>query len=167
MVENVLRLQLRDETSGVHEALHRHPEFIALQAGRLDAAGQRGLMSRIGAFYAALDPRMARMTHLVEDIGYAYRPRSPLFPEISPRSAPLPQIDTLSATMILVVTGVGSLIHIYAIGYMHGDKDFNRFFAYLNLLLFFMLILVTGNNYLMLFVGWEGVGLCRFKQVFS
>ncbi len=75
------------------------------------------------------------------------------------------QIDTLSITMLLVVTGVGSLIHIYAIGYMHGDPDFSRFFTYMNLFLFFMLILVTGNNYLMLFVGWEGVGLCSFLLI--
>lgn len=75
------------------------------------------------------------------------------------------QIDTLSVTMLLVVTGVGSLIHIYAIGYMHGDPDFSRFFTYINLFLFFMLILVTGNNYLMLFVGWEGVGLCSFLLI--
>lgn len=75
------------------------------------------------------------------------------------------QIDTLSVTMMLVVTGVGSLIHIYAIGYMHGDPNFSRFFSYLNLFLFFMLILVAGNNYLMLFVGWEGVGLCSFLLI--
>ena len=75
------------------------------------------------------------------------------------------QIDTLSSVMLLVVTGVGSLIHIYAIGYMHGDPNFSRFFTYLNLFLFFMLILVTGSSYLMLFVGWEGVGLCSFLLI--
>jgi NADH-quinone oxidoreductase subunit L len=75
------------------------------------------------------------------------------------------QIDTLSVTMMLVVAGVGSLIHIYAIGYMHGDPDFSRFFAYMNLFLFFMLILVTANNYLVLFVGWEGVGLCSYLLI--
>ncbi len=75
------------------------------------------------------------------------------------------QIDSLAVVMVLVVTGVGSLIHIYAIGYMHGDPDFSRFFAYMNLFLFFMLILVTGNNYLVLFVGWEGVGLCSYLLI--
>jgi NADH-quinone oxidoreductase subunit L len=75
------------------------------------------------------------------------------------------RVDTLSVTMMLVVTGVGSLIHIYAIGYMQGDPRFARFFAYLNLFFFFMLILVSGNNFLMLFVGWEGVGLCSFLLI--
>jgi NADH-quinone oxidoreductase subunit L len=75
------------------------------------------------------------------------------------------QVDTLSVAMMLVVTGVGSLIHIYAIGYMHGDPNFSRFFAYFNLFIFFMLILVSGSSYLMLFVGWEGVGLCSFLLI--
>ena len=75
------------------------------------------------------------------------------------------QVDTLSVTMMLVVTGVGSLIHIYAIGYMHGDPDFSRFFAYLNLFIFFMLILVSGSSYLVMFVGWEGVGLCSYLLI--
>ena len=75
------------------------------------------------------------------------------------------RVDTLSVTMMLVVTGIGTLIHIYAIGYMHGDSRFPRFFVYLNLFLFFMLILVTGNNFLMMFVGWEGVGLCSFLLI--
>ncbi len=75
------------------------------------------------------------------------------------------RVDTLSVTMMLVVTGVGSLIHIYARGYMHGDNKFPLFFAYLNMFLMFMLILVTGNNLLMLFVGWEGVGLCSYLLI--
>lgn len=75
------------------------------------------------------------------------------------------RVDSLSVTMLLVVTGVGSLIHIYSVGYMHGDPGFSRFFAYLNMFLFFMLILVTANNYLMLFVGWEGVGLCSYLLI--
>jgi NADH-quinone oxidoreductase subunit L len=75
------------------------------------------------------------------------------------------QIDTLSVAMMLVVTGVGSIIHIYSIGYMHGDPNYSRYFTYLNLFLFFMLILVAGSNYLVLFVGWEGVGLCSFLLI--
>jgi NADH-quinone oxidoreductase subunit L len=75
------------------------------------------------------------------------------------------QIDTLSVTMMLVITGVGSIIHIYSIGYIHGDPNYSRYFTYLNLFLFFMLILVAGSNYLVLFVGWEGVGLCSFLLI--
>jgi NADH-quinone oxidoreductase subunit L len=75
------------------------------------------------------------------------------------------RVDTLSVTMMLVVSGVGSLIHIYAIGYMHGDPNFSRFFAYFNLFIFFMLILVSGSTYLVLFVGWEGVGLSSFLLI--
>jgi NADH-quinone oxidoreductase subunit L len=75
------------------------------------------------------------------------------------------QIDHLSIIMMLVITGVGSLIHIYSIGYMHGDEGFNRFFAYLNLFVFFMLLLVMANNYVLLFVGWEGVGLCSYLLI--
>lgn len=75
------------------------------------------------------------------------------------------RVDTLSVTMMLVVTGVGSLIHLYAMGYMQGDERFSRFFAYLNTFLAFMLILITGNNLLVMFVGWEGVGLCSFLLI--
>ena len=72
------------------------------------------------------------------------------------------RLDALSAVMILVVTGVGALIHVYAIGYMEGDPRFGRFFAYLNLFVFFMLLLVLADNYALLYVGWEGVGLCSY-----
>jgi NADH-quinone oxidoreductase subunit L len=78
-------------------------------------------------------------------------------------------VDPLSAVMILVVTGVGSLIHIYSIGYMEDDhrddKGYPRFFAYLNLFTFSMLCLVLGENLLLLFVGWEGVGLCSYLLI--
>ena len=74
-------------------------------------------------------------------------------------------IDPLSSTMLLVVTGVGLLIHIYSIGYMHGDERFPRFFAYLNLFMASMLILVLANNVLLLYVGWEGVGLCSYLLI--
>ena len=73
--------------------------------------------------------------------------------------------DRLSAIMTLVVTGVGSVIHIYSTGYMHDDKSFGRFFAYLNLFLFFMLLLVLGRSMLVLFVGWEGVGLASYLLI--
>jgi NADH:ubiquinone oxidoreductase subunit 5 (subunit L)/multisubunit Na+/H+ antiporter MnhA subunit len=75
------------------------------------------------------------------------------------------RVDTLTGNMLLVVTGVGTLIHIYSVGYIHGDPKATRFFAYLNMFLAFMLILVTGNNLLMMFVGWEGVGLCSFLLI--
>src|SRR5579884_301358 len=74
-------------------------------------------------------------------------------------------IDQLSGLMIMVVTGVGFLIHVYSIGYMHEDPGFYRFFAYLNLFMFSMLTLVLANNYLLMFVGWEGVGLCSYLLI--
>jgi len=75
------------------------------------------------------------------------------------------QLDPLSMVMILVVTGVSFIIHIYAIGYMHGDRGFRRFFIYLNLFVFSMLLLVMSNNFLLMFVGWEGVGLCSYLLI--
>jgi len=74
-------------------------------------------------------------------------------------------LDPLSALMILVVTGVGTLIHLYSIGYMHGEEGFYRYFSYLNLFVFSMLMLVLGNNALVMFVGWEGVGLCSYLLI--
>jgi NADH-quinone oxidoreductase subunit L len=74
-------------------------------------------------------------------------------------------VDRLSAVMLLVVTGVGLLIHIYSIGYMGHEGGYYRFFAYMNLFMFFMLTLVLANNYLLMFVGWEGVGLCSYLLI--
>src|SRR5205807_4770689 len=71
-------------------------------------------------------------------------------------------LDPLSSIMILVITGIGFLIHVYSTGYMAHDNGFYRFFGYLNLFVFFMLMLVLANNYVLLFVGWEGVGLCSY-----
>ena len=75
------------------------------------------------------------------------------------------QIDQLSLLMMTIITGVGSLIHLYSAGYMSHDDGFGKFFAFLNLFLFFMLILVMGSNYVMMFIGWEGVGLCSYLLI--
>ena len=74
-------------------------------------------------------------------------------------------VDRLTVVMLLVVTFVGSLIHIYSIGYMAHEGGYYRFFAYLNLFMFFMLTLVLAANYLVMFVGWEGVGLCSYLLI--
>jgi NADH-quinone oxidoreductase subunit L len=74
-------------------------------------------------------------------------------------------IDPVSCVMLLIVTGVGFLIHVYSIGYMKGDEGFARFFCYMNLFIFFMLLLVMGSNYVLMFAGWEGVGLCSYLLI--
>ncbi|MEC3880753.1 NADH-quinone oxidoreductase subunit L [Parapedobacter sp. 10938] len=74
-------------------------------------------------------------------------------------------VDPLSAIMLLIVTGIGFLIHVYSIGYMKHDAGFAKFFAYLNLFVFFMLLLVLGSNYVVMFIGWEGVGLCSYLLI--
>ncbi|MFD2161898.1 NADH-quinone oxidoreductase subunit L [Paradesertivirga mongoliensis] len=75
------------------------------------------------------------------------------------------QVDPLSALMLLIVTGIGFLIHVYSTGYMHHDAGFSKFFSYLNLFIFFMLLLVLGSNYIVMFIGWEGVGLCSYLLI--
>ncbi|MBC7653977.1 MAG: NADH-quinone oxidoreductase subunit L [Oligoflexus sp.] len=75
------------------------------------------------------------------------------------------QIDQLSILMLLIITGIGSLIHIYSTGYMSHDAGFGKFFSYLNLFIFFMLLLVLGSNYVIMFIGWEGVGLCSYLLI--
>ena len=77
------------------------------------------------------------------------------------------RLDALSAVMTLVITGIGTLIHLYSTSYMHDETDpeFARYFSYLNLFCFFMLMLVLGSNVLVMFVGWEGVGLCSYLLI--
>jgi len=75
------------------------------------------------------------------------------------------QVDTLTGVMLLVVGIIGMLVHYYSIGYMHGDEGYYRFFAYLNLFMFAMFMLILANNYLLLFLGWEGVGLCSYLLI--
>ncbi len=74
-------------------------------------------------------------------------------------------IDPLTCVFLMIITGIGFLIHLYSVGYMAEDEGFARFFAYLNLFVFFMLLLVMGENYLIMFVGWEGVGLCSYLLI--
>ena len=74
-------------------------------------------------------------------------------------------LDPLSAIWLLFVTGVGMLIHIYSIGYMAHEGGYYRFFGYLNLFMFSMLTLILANNYVLMFVGWEGVGLCSYLLI--
>ncbi len=75
------------------------------------------------------------------------------------------QVDQLSGLFLLIITGVGFLIHVYSIGYMHEEEGYYRYFSYLNLFVFFMLLLVLGDNFMVLFVGWEGVGLCSYLLI--
>jgi NADH-quinone oxidoreductase subunit L len=91
-----------------------------------------------------------------------------LFEWISAGSLSIPfsfLVDPLSSLFLLIITGIGFLIHLYSTGYMSHDEGFSRFFAYLNLFIFFMLLLVLGSNYLIMFVGWEGVGLCSYLLI--
>src|SRR5271155_3031530 len=75
------------------------------------------------------------------------------------------RVDALSGVMVMIVTGVGALIHLYSVGYMAHDEDFARFFTYMNLFTFSMLLLVLADNLLLMFVGWEGVGLCSYLLI--
>ena len=111
----------------------------------------------VGAFIQTLGLPVEERQHIVNlftwmkvgglNVGFAY------------------QVDQLSLIMALIVTGVGFIIHVYSIGYMHGDKSFWRFFAYLNLFIFAMMNLILGDNFVLLFLGWEGVGLCSYLLI--
>src|SRR5712692_746175 len=139
--------------------------------GSLALAGSRtkGIVSFVGvgtlvaafgvALYVVLD--LAR-THPAGPVVFTYWDWIPVG---TLQVAAALQVDQLSAVMLLVVTGVGSLIHIFSVGYMHDDAGYARYFAYLNLFVFFMLTLVLGANFPVTFVGWEGVGLCSYLLI--
>ena len=101
-------------------------------------------------------------------LNFQYQYTVQLFDWISVGSLQIPfsyQIDQLSLIMLLLVTGVGFLIHVYSIGYMHHDENVGKFFSFLNLFVFSMLVLVLGSNFVILFIGWEGVGLCSYLLI--
>ena len=105
---------------------------------------------------------------LVLFLNFKYQYTVQLFDWISVGSLQIPfqyQIDQLSLIMLLLVTGVGFLIHVYSIGYMHHDENVGKFFSFLNLFIFSMLLLVMGANFVILFIGWEGVGLCSYLLI--
>ena len=122
------------------------------------AAGVLGSATVLGSFLISC--------YLFATFQYQYT--VPLFDWISVGSMQIPfsyQIDQLSLIMLLLVTGVGFLIHVYSIGYMAHDANVGKFFAFLNLFVFSMLVLVLGSNFVILFVGWEGVGLCSYLLI--
>ncbi len=128
--------------------------------GAVKLVGPGVLLASFGVAVAAVMALAGAPEHAVlRDHVYTWIAAGPFTAEAALR------LDELSAVMTLVVTGVGFLIHVYSVGYMHGDQGFTRFFTYLNLFITAMLILVLADNLLLLFVGWEGVGLCSYLLI--
>ncbi len=122
------------------------------------AAGLLGSATVLGSFVISL----------VLFFNFKYQYTVELFDWITVGSLQIPfsyQIDQLSLVMLLLVTGVGFLIHVYSIGYMAHDENVGKFFSFLNLFIFSMLVLVLGSNFVILFIGWEGVGLCSYLLI--
>jgi hypothetical protein len=176
-----------DPTTDHHDHQHDHgtahepaPTTADRHATRADAAGDdhhpharhrfAGAVSLVGpgvlfaafalsvAMFAAMLGTSEAHTPLVQRY-FTWMPAGDLVIEAAL------QVDRLSIVMALVVTGVGALIHAFSVGYMRDDPGYPRYFAYLNLFVFFMLVLVLGANYPVLFVGWEGVGLCSYLLI--
>ncbi|HZW36446.1 MAG: NADH-quinone oxidoreductase subunit L [Deltaproteobacteria bacterium] len=152
------------------EAAHGHGDPASEAHGTSPRASYRSLVAFIGPAVVA----GAFVVSLLSVLALAARPAHDrlfvqvLFPWVQAGGFSAPaalQLDPLSSVMILVVTGVGFLIHVYSVGYMSHEKAVARYFVYLNLFTFAMLILVLGANYLLMFVGWEGVGLCSYLLI--
>jgi len=160
---------------GFHDDSHGAPAVNG--SGHGDAHGGRHEAPAYRKLVAFLAPAVvggAFVVALLCVLSLASRPADGrtfvqiLFPWIQAGSLSVPaalQLDPLSAVMALVVTGVGFLIHVYSVGYMAHERAFARYFVYLNLFMFAMLTLVLANNYLLMFVGWEGVGLCSYLLI--
>jgi NADH-quinone oxidoreductase subunit L len=138
--------------------------LLALAAGRARGLVRLAAPLLVGAAFAAALAAVAALARagdgaVLVDRVYTWIAAGPFRADVAFR------LDALSAVMALVVTGVGFLIHVYAVGYMAEDPDQPRFFAYLNLFTFAMLLLVLADNLLLLFVGWEGVGLCSYLLI--
>ena len=138
--------------------------FLA-DAGRSASSRPSRFASTTLAFLAALEAVREFFSLSSGPDSLDHNPTSPGFPPADFSADFALQVDQLTVIMLLVVTGVGWLIHIYSTGYMHDDPGYRRFFSYLNLFMFFMLMLVLAANYLLMFVGWEGVGLCSYLLV--
>ena len=138
--------------------------FVAILALR-STLREKTAWIAIGAAWASFALSVAIWIQLIGDGATHIRP---MFTWISAGNFTVTfdlLVDHLTVVMLLVVTGVGSLIHVYSLGYMHGDERYERFFAYLNLFLFSMLMLVLGSNFLGLFLGWELVGLSSYLLI--
>jgi NADH-quinone oxidoreductase subunit L len=143
-----------------HISLDDHPVVRHKYAGLVSLIGPGVLVIAFGlavAIFAAM--RSVDMAQPYVETLFRWMPVSDL-----KINAAL-QLDPLSMVMVLVITGVGALIHIFSVGYMQDDPGYPRYFAYLNLFVFFMLLLVLGANYPVMFVGWEGVGLCSYLLI--
>jgi len=128
----------------------------------------KGIMAGIIASFMVFIPFLFSLILFHEVSTHVQGQTVELFDWISFKGLTIPfsfLVDRLSVLMLLIVTGVGFLIHVYSIGYMKEDEGFNRFFSYMNLFVFFMLLLVLGSNYLIMFIGWEGVGLCSYLLI--
>jgi NADH-quinone oxidoreductase subunit L len=136
--------------------------LVGKRAGR--AAGPVATLMMAGAFVTGL-VTFVQVSHQPEGSRAFVKPLYDWIAAGNFRVALDLRIDQLSLVMVLVVTGVGALIHMYSIGYMHGDARYPRYFAYLNLFAFSMLTLVLANNFLVLYAGWELVGLCSYLLI--
>src|SRR5688572_14331308 len=158
-----------DDHSGVQTGDHKHEHAGSHDHGHRAAHRFAGIASFVGPAVLVLSFLLSAV------IFWEYRALAEAAPFVQTYFSWMPvgdmridaalMIDQLSLVMLLIVTGVGMLIHVFSVGYMREDPGYPRYFAYLNLFVFFMLVLVLGANYPVMFVGWEGVGLCSYLLI--